>query len=46
MIAVVIAVVVAVGSFDQMNANPNAREPWRRVVRNVGPDLTRADLVM
>jgi mannosyltransferase len=42
----VIVVVSAVGLFYQLNANPDAKEPWRNVIRDIGPDLTRADLVV
>jgi mannosyltransferase len=45
-VAAVIVVVVAVGLFYQLNANPDAKEPWRSVIRDIGPDLTRADLVV
>jgi 4-amino-4-deoxy-L-arabinose transferase-like glycosyltransferase len=44
--AVVIVVVSAVGLFYQLDANPDAKEPWRNVIRDIGPDLTRADLVV
>ncbi len=45
-VATIIVFVVAVGLFYQLNPNPDAKEPWRSVIREVEPDLTRADLVV
>jgi mannosyltransferase len=38
--------VTAVGLFYQLDASPNAKEPWRQTVAAVEPELVHADLIV
>ena len=45
-VAVAVFAVIAIGLSDQLGATPDAKEPWRSVIRQIEPSLARADLVV